>query len=300
MGAGASDWCSAVGKITVPVVEEPGLSLYCFSVYMKDTGSPKPSFELELLKQQLQYGASIFSCAQWGVYSDTTVELGPGVSTIQVADNGDFHAARRPHRGWLNTPLFTQVWRSIRDIELYKNHNWVVKVDPDAVFYPKRLMNILDGKTVPEEGVYVVNCKFVDYGYFGNLEVYSAKAFQTLVANVDTCYTELDWKTGVDGGKFGPMGEDLFAQRCMDMHGVKHIEDFSITADGACPADRPKDQKKNKKFQPSCKDVTAAAIHPYKKPAGGCHAGRRPSSRQTSMSEWLIRFVLYRFLGGLC
>merc|ERR1712211_219593 len=53
-----------------------------------------------------------------------------------------------------------------------------------------------------------------------------------LVANVDTCYTDLDWETGVDGGKNGPMGEDLFAQRCMDLHGVKHIEDFSITADG--------------------------------------------------------------------
>merc|ERR1712107_378499 len=77
-------------------------------------------------------------------------------------------------------------------------------VDPDAVFYPKRLMNILDGKSVPQEGIYVVNCKFVDYGYFGNLEVFSARAFSTLLENLDTCYTELDWKIGVDGGKFVP------------------------------------------------------------------------------------------------
>merc|ERR1712107_418043 len=298
MGAGASDWCSAVGKVTRPVVEEPGLSRYCFSVYMKDTGSPKPSYELELLKQQLQYGASIFSCAGWGVYSDTQVELGPGVSTIQVFDNGDFHAARRPHRGWLNTPLFTQVWKQIDADAVWKNHNWVVKVDPDAVFYPKRLMNILDGKSVPQEGVYVVNCKFLDYGCFGNLEVFSKAAFGTLIDNLDKCYTDiLDWKTGVDGGKFGPMGEDLFAQRCMDKTGVSHIEDFTITADGACPADRPKDQKKNKKFKPSCKDVTAATIHPTRNQRSGCHAGRRPSSLQPSVFRVLL--LLVRSLDGL-
>merc|ERR1719205_267949 len=74
------------------------------------------------------------------------------------------------------------------------------------------------------------------------------------------------WKAGVHGGKHGPMGEDLFAQKCMDMVGVAKQENFGLTTDGACEADRPAYQKKNKKFIPSCVGVSTPSIHPFKKP----------------------------------
>merc|ERR1712238_555582 len=61
------------------------------------------------------------------------------------------------------------------------------------------------------------NCQYVDYGFFGNLEVLSQKAFQVLLGNLDSCYTDVDWKVGVKDGKYGPMGEDLFAE----LHGCK-------------------------------------------------------------------------------
>merc|ERR1711920_967077 len=50
--------------------------------------------------------------------------------------------------------------------------------------------------SVPQQGVYLENCKFVDWGYFGNLEVFSKQAFTTLVENLDRCYDELDWRVG--------------------------------------------------------------------------------------------------------
>merc|ERR1712232_988952 len=74
-------------------------------------------------------------------------------------------------------------------------------------------------------------------------------------------------KTGVKGGKYGPMGEDLFAEKCMEKHGVAKVEAFDISIDGACPADRPDNLRKYKKWHGNCKDVvSAASIHPFKKP----------------------------------
>merc|ERR1712203_626986 len=53
----------------------------------------------------------------------------------------------------------------------------------------------------------------VKWGFFGNLEVFSVEAFNTLLDNIDSCSQKIDW---VKGTKFGPIGEDLFAQMCMD------------------------------------------------------------------------------------
>merc|ERR1719183_1494752 len=62
----------------------------------------------------------------------------------------------------------------------------------------------------------------------------------------------VDWKVGIDGGKYGPMGEDLFAQTCLDANGVKRGIGYGSKLDGTCEADRPLEEKKNKKWKPSC------------------------------------------------
>merc|ERR1719220_620020 len=149
---------------------------------------------------------------------------------------------------WINTGMFVQVWTAVRDAGHALNHNWIIKADADAVFFPQKLIEVLRGAQVPAEGVYMENCKFVDWGYFGNLEVFSKQAFTTLVNNLDTCYSSLPWKVGVHEGKYGPMGEDLFAQKCMDLLGVAKQENFGLTTDGACESDRPVGQEKNKKY----------------------------------------------------
>ena len=66
-------------------------------------------------------------------------------------------------------------------------HDWVVKADADAVFFPYRLLWKLAAQKVTAGGIYLENCKYVDYGYFGNLEVFSHDAFSTLVANAEDC-----------------------------------------------------------------------------------------------------------------
>jgi len=266
---GLNGTCEGVAPHMQPAIEQPGGSLFCFSVYTANTGSPKPSHELELLQLQHERSASLFSCAEWAVYSDVVAPLGGGDMTIKVDDvKGDFHLMKRKEaKTWINTGMFNQVWTAIHNAGHYKNHNWVIKVDADAVFFPYKLLNVLRDVAVPAAGVYLENCKFVDWGYFGNLEVFSKQAFETLVTNLDRCYSELPWKVGVHDGKYGPMGEDLFAQKCMDLLEVGRQENFGLTTDGACEADRPEGQKKNKKYVPTCAGVSTPSIHPFKKPA---------------------------------
>lgn len=137
----------------------------------------------------------------------------------------------------------------------WSSQPWVVKVDPDAVFVPARLKKRLENTFEAEGGSYFVNCPYVDYGFFGNLELFSKTAFSTLLDNIDDCKADtetINWKVGVKGGKFGPMGEDLFAQTCMDKHGVRRVNGFDLTQDGACEEKRDKDLKKDKKFKPHC------------------------------------------------
>merc|ERR1739837_45836 len=156
----------------------------------------------------------------------------------------------------------------------YQNADWVLKLDADAIFIANRMRVWLkQNELVPPAGIYLENCKYVDYGYFGNLEVYSTQAFSTLVQNIDSCKQSLNWKVGIKDGKYGPMGEDLFAQTCLDRWGVRRIEAFDITTDGACPADRPIDQQKNKKWTPTCAWTATPAMHTFKKVADWikCH-----------------------------
>merc|ERR1712038_50469 len=93
---GLNGTCEGVAPHMKPAVEQPGGSLFCFAVYTKDTGSTKPNYELDLLKLQKERSASLFSCAEWAVYSDVVEELGGGAMTIQVDDvKSDFHLMKR-------------------------------------------------------------------------------------------------------------------------------------------------------------------------------------------------------------
>jgi len=252
----------------VPVAGQPSAALYCVAVYTKNTGSSKPSQELDLLKQQYAKKVSLFQCDYNDVFSDVAVQYGDdGATTIQVHDvDNEFHVVKRKSRGtWVNTGMFKQVWKAMSVRQGLKVADWVVKVDFDAVFVPQRLKDLLVKQPVTWQGVYKENCPGVEYGFFGNLEVYSVHAFALLLKNIDSCSTKIDWVTGT---KWGPIGEDLFAQMCMDYQGVSKIEDFTLTTDGACPGTRKKfGEKDNKHWKPPCGQVTTPAIHPFKKPA---------------------------------
>jgi len=261
--------CTVVSdQITFNAVEHK--SMFCFAVYTKNTGSTKVSHEKELLTRQYAKKVSLFACDAYAVYSDVEVSLGDGLVTQKLDDvEGDFKFAKRKLTGsWVNTGMFTQAWKAIGRAGTYANYDWTVKVDADAVFFPEKLRSRIHLLPVPLTGIFLQNCQAVDFGFFGNLEVFSKEAFMILVSNIDTCkkQTVSDWKVGVHHGKYGPMGEDLFAELCLRKNGVSEVEAFDISTDGACEAKRPGNEKKNKKWKADCSQVLTAAIHPFKKP----------------------------------
>jgi len=249
----------------------PSQSLYCFAVVVVDTGSPKPTEELQLMDNQAQKGLGIFQCEGNDLFSDKALTLSSnGRAFTQVFEgDGDWRFAKRKSTGaYVNTGIFSDVWRKIKAEQKWSQFDWMVKVDPDAVFVPARLKKSLEDTYEPQGGSYYVNCPHVDYGFFGNLELFSKTAFTTLLDHIDDCKADVDtinWKVGIKNGKYGPMGEDLFAQTCMDKHGVRRANFMSMTQDGACEAKRDADHVKDKKFQPHCEWAYGASIHPFKK-----------------------------------
>jgi hypothetical protein len=245
-----------------PASGPPGTKLFCFEFMTIDTGSKKKSWELELARTQLLTGASIFGCEDWMVFSDVDTWLSPGPPVKLMTVKVDFpHIQKRAKTGaWINTPAFLNAWKVIKDDGRWSKNDWTIKVDTDAVFLPSRLRTKLDGQSVTDAGIYMENCKFVKYGFFGNLEVISKTAFSTFLSNLEDCTYALNWKVT-------PMwGEDLFMQRCMDLHGVDKVQDFNIVTDGLCEADRPVGQKKNLKWKPDCSVAKTPALHPFLKP----------------------------------
>ncbi|CAK0892443.1 unnamed protein product [Prorocentrum cordatum] len=144
-----------------------GSAMYCFSVYMADTGSDgtvaRPD-ELGLLRASYDRSMGIFACEKWGIFSDVPGDLKPGVAFVAVDDvDGDFHILKRKETGsWINTGLHTQVWKAILAAGDYKTADWVVKVDCDAVFLPSRLRPFLASQGAPNPltgipGIYLEN-----------------------------------------------------------------------------------------------------------------------------------------------
>jgi len=203
--------------------------------------------------------------------SDGEASLDQGYPIIKVEDTfNEFHRVKRKLSGtWVNWALFYQVWLKVRELGKWEQADWTVKVDADAVFITQRLRSYLSQiKGDSPHGLYLENCNNVEYGFFGHLEVISRTGTQVLTKYLENCHEEFapcadegcDWK-------YGAWGEDVFAQRCMDHHYVDKVEAFDMTTDGACPTDRPKDQKKNKKWHAEdCSQVDTVTSHPYKKP----------------------------------
>jgi len=276
--------------VTLKPVHTLGTQLFCFGFYTQDTGNTKKkSHELSLLRKQLALGVGLFGCRKWSVFSDVETWLSHGppteLKTIKVSDvDGDFHLFKRKKVGtWVNAMMFYQAWMHIRTNKMTVDSDWVVKVDADAVFLPVRLLHTLQGFKVPEGGVYVENCPKVKFGFFGNLEVVSQDGFSSFLANLETCKSTLDWKGTDPSWEWGPWGEDLFMQKCLDKIGVPKVSNFTMTADGACKADRPKELQKVKglKWEPNCLDINAVSYHPFKTPAAWfkCHA-------ETTQTSW--------------
>jgi len=256
-------------------VERPGTALYCYAVHFHDNHY-KPNHELELLKMQMQRGLGIFACDAFELFSDVQLSVGD-YEAVTVDDlEGDFCKYKRPDTGaCANTAIFYQVWQLMRGTsavwDKVQDKGWVIKADVDAVLIPQRLTDMLSQQGEPNMGVYYENCKGVDSGFYGNLEVVSTKGFKIVADNLEECKRNLCWGGELcEDWKWGPWGEDKFLQECMDRHGVAKLPLYELTYDGCCASDRPDgvekipgSEKKPQKWKPSCSDSYAPSTHPF-------------------------------------
>lgn len=126
------------------------VSLYCTALMMP------MGYEPGLLLAQKKKNVGIFQCDEWAVYSNQSEMMdgsafpfpvhrvqGPQGQNVSlfVPLGGKWHTA-------LNRDVFNQFWLEMLKVGRYRFHDWIIKVDPDSVFFPNRLKEVM-GRRAP-------------------------------------------------------------------------------------------------------------------------------------------------------
>jgi hypothetical protein len=205
--------------------------------------------EVLLLRQQAEHGTGIFACEETTAFSSRSVRLSAKFYTEPLYNTSLYCRRGGTWGTYLNTHIFQKIWMQIIYDGRYKFHDWSVKVDPDTVFFPNRLRDILRDPEFRESeihnGAVVHNC---GHGLHGPIEVLSRRAMQVFGENMWDC------------GK--KPQEDFFLSECMDrLQARVHYRD-DVLAESGCFLEGK--GMKDPKWQ-GC--YTAhAAFHPFKSP----------------------------------
>lgn len=218
-------------------------SLFCISIMMPWTDEP------DLLEMQLNEKRSIFACHKYAVYSNPVSKLGSIKTRLIDIDLhckfgiGDGSTMKTA----FNAPIFKKLWETVINDGDYKHTDWTVKVDPDTVFLPMRLSDLVKGPTFKdaqaENGAFLNNCKL---GLHGPIEILSRRALEV--------YQGCNYKC-----KKIPQ-EDVFIQHCLKTCGVKQVDQVNVLSEEACYRGTWKQTKDW--WNCSTKHV---AFHPFKK-----------------------------------
>jgi hypothetical protein len=195
--------------------------------------------ELELVKAQLLKGTGIFACDGHAAFSSKKVMLAPDVFTTPV--EGDMNVKKGgPYNIALNTEVLLRVWNKVWDMDEFSSFEWVVKVDPDTVFFPSRLRS--HASITPGGALYLNNC---GAGLHGPIEAMTREAAWLFRDGNARCQDErvTDWNR---------QGEDDYVMGCLGLLGAQQYNDFGVLSEVACGED------------PSPCESGKVAFHPFK------------------------------------
>jgi len=233
-------------------------SLFCWLLMQTVDENPMGWMEEKLVKHQLVHGIGIFDCNDWAVMTSFAVALnrwGPrGFPRIHGKPNpwvdmaswsiGDTQAVKGVETNPLNSVVFRNAWMALRTSKKLEKHEWVVKVDPDAVWFPDRLRNHLKtympGHGAGTDNVFLKNCPRFQTMQ-GPIEVISRQAALTVEAEIQTCH-----------GVYGT-GEDQYIVKCMEMLGISGQMEPTLLNDLYCDG------------YTNCNEPWKVAFHPHKK-----------------------------------
>jgi len=203
------------------------------------------------VKGQLARRAGIFGCDEYTLFSNGgKIDMGYGWLTAEISTPelrlGHGFKDGETTSSWLNTLVFIKAWQLVLWDGRYVKHDWTVKADPDAVFFPERLRTVVCQHTSDEgESLFYMNCDM--YGpisMYGSLEVVSHNAVVTFLENRTRCEKELKWHG---------WGEDYYLQKCLTLLGVHSVNNFSMVGDFRCHG-------------APCTDQSKVVFHDYKVP----------------------------------
>lgn len=182
------------------------------------------TFELPLVKHQLQQQVGIFSCDLPAVLSEHRFLLEAGDRNIMTRSIGDMTCSYGGQ--WhlaLNTEIFVRAWKRVFTDADYLLANWTVKLDPDTVFLPNRLLALLHDSD-PTARVYFNNC---DEGLHGPIEVIARGGMEFFAAGILDCEQALhkEWKD---------WGEDVFLRHCLGLINVAKVDHFNLLSEEHC------------------------------------------------------------------
>jgi hypothetical protein len=201
-------------------------SMFCWMVTMTHGD------ELALVKMQHRRGWGIWTCEEHAVHSDVSIEIGLGERTVAI---GTTDCIKGSWGSWVNTKIFVKAWDAVLQDGRYKRHDWVVKVDPDTVFFPHRMKAHLKGATGDDKW-WLKNT--LGYPTIGALEVFSRAAVLSYGERKEACRDRI---TG--------SAEDQYICDCMSNFGAWPWKDLTAL--------------QHKKGD-LCLDESRIAFHPFK------------------------------------
>jgi len=122
------------GAVGLQAVQGASTSMFCFSIVL-------PS-DIPLVQYQFQQKVSIFSCEDAAVFTNRTFDFPGGLATsvhVGILDR-DIGCRHGDGSDWtFNSWLVIALWRAVVEHGRWQFHDWTVKVDTSAVFFPTRL-----------------------------------------------------------------------------------------------------------------------------------------------------------------
>jgi len=211
-----------------PYADSPGL--FCISLMIPRT------YEFDMLKDQHAKKVGIFQCNDYAVYSNESLSLSKGKHPLKtdvlhgsliVKFGGEWHSA-------LNTDIFIRFWgKVIEDHRTWRNE-WTVKIDPDAVFFPSRLREMLRNRWYagkPPKPSYLNNCH---RGMHGPIEVLSKKAMEVYKKH---------WRDCKEGEPYEHKQEDFYFRRCWKLLKIQKVEAYNLLFENLYACDERSDTR---------------------------------------------------------
>lgn len=230
--------------------------------------------ERELIGQQWEKRMSIFACDDFAVIAQKQLSLGKDecgndimtwVNDLPSVPMGKIGQPGVTTSSYLNTQTFLIAWDTLMNSGKLWDRDFVVKVDPDCVFFPDRLRE----HTLAYKGqnVFFLNCGMNGGKLFGALEVISVPAMRIYQGQVSTCQSKLPWKG---------WGEDLYMEQCLKMIQVTAASDFNLVGDNRCRG-------------APCSDTSRVAYHPFKDTAAyeTCYE-QSHSAEVAARGAWMV------------